>query len=679
MGGWKGGLLMVTITNAAAINFSVNAPIPATDSYQAATFGANTAAGTGGWKPQLANGTVENVVGYGGLVSGSLGLHVPTISSGRLVFTGAAGCPNGAVLRLVGLSGRVYEVTLTQVANRKDIATNADITAAAGVTANLGLTLAVRQNARIPAKDRLVGGTEWLSGTTQGEVDGGFTSPITVIGEGPVLPHETGFTACRSAGEYHCYSIRSFFPSSTTIRHLAFADQKTDASLIVESGASRINRNITVDQCYFDIFYDVDGVGDWSGGFLTTGYVQGTLLFVTGGYSRDLTVTDNVFLGGYVGTNINFSGTLWYVGNYHERPYFDYRKSAMNDNAAPLGVRIEGGNFYGNPVPFSVNEPGGSEPHLDVDQMTGDDTLPVVMYDEARIVWHDTPAIIQGRFHEDRANTATAGYRWSIAGDMILINSLNPTINGWPDNVVIDRLMILPNSDASFPTGAANRFLFGTSKSGDGGTVGAHRITNSTFSRTDYAANGPTSGDVTETNVVKYSLEGDGNTFFGARLAEWASWGSLPALPTFAEALPYFAPVPASAYDGISPEPEITAGSPLQSSYTISDTLRPVPALSSLTVTDEATAAFTVVTDIATNSTVHWAVFTSEVTDPDDIWRGISAGVEAEAYGINHRGNSAGTVTGGGTASLSAGSYWLCVAQYNGPKKVDVITASFSV
>lgn len=669
---------MVTITNAAAVNFKVNAPIPPTDSFQTATFGANTAAGTGGWRPQLADMTVENVVGYGGLVSGSLGSHVPTISSGRLVFAGAAGCPNGAVLRLVGLSGRVYEVTMAQVSNRRDIASNLDVNAAATIAANLGLTIVVRQNARIPSRSRLVGGTEWLTGASQGDIDSGVGSPITLMGEGPVLPGDTGFAASLSAGEYHCYSIRSFFPSSITIKRLKFADQKTDHSLLIESSAARINRNIAVQENYFRIDYDIDGAGDWTDGFTSTGYQAARLLFVTVGYTRDLIVKDNTFIGGYVSSEINFGGTLIHSGNYFSHPYFDYRKTTQNGNIQYEGCRIEGADFFGNPSIYSVNEDVSTAPHLDVDQTTGPDVGAVMVYDEARIVWHNNAAPFQSRFYSDRATAFTNGYRWSFAGDMQLCNSPHIATVDYADNVVVDRLFVIPNNLVGFPvSGAVNRFLFGTAKASNGGNIGAHRITNSVYGTIGYDTRGPTAGDVTETNVVKYI--GQNSAYFSSRLAQWASWGSLPVEPTYAEALAYFEPVNASDFDTKSPFDYVTAGSPLQSDYTISDTLRPVPVLSSLTVTTVATAAFTVVTNIASNSTVHWAVFTSSVTDPLSIVKGISGTTAALAQGLNHRGNSAGTVTGGGTASLSTGTYWLCVAQYNGPKKVDVETVSFTV
>lgn len=625
---------------------------------QFAAWGASTPASSGGWRPQLASGLVESLVSYDGLVSGSLGVYTPSIASGRLVFAGAAGAPNGAVLQCTGASGRVYQVTISTSSGRKDIATDADINAAKTVTANLGLTLSVRQNAQIGARDRTAG-TDWISASTQAECTNGIASPITIAGEGPI-----------KSGEYHVHSIRGFFPSSTTLRNLKFADQKTHSSVLIEGNTNRRVKNITVQECDFEVIYDVDGVGDWSTGFSSTGYAQARFVYTSGSFIGDINIVDNRFVGGWTHTEIASEGTLLYVGNYHLSPYYDYRKAGGF-------VRLEGGNFYGKPLVYSVNETGITAPHPDVDQAFSYLSL-TTMYDEARIVWHNNAAEVQGRFHSDRLTSYANGYRWSIAGDCVLIFSTHATTVDYPDNLWVDRLLIVPNYLTSLPVSAGyNNFKFGTSKALNGGTLGVHKLNNSVYMPASFDVRGPVAGDVVETNVENYN--GQSGSYFAANLARWSDWASLPETPTYAEALTYFEPVAASDFDGKSMFGHVTPGATLQSDYTISDTLRPVPNLSSLTVTTASTAAFTVVTDIETNTSIHWAVFSSEVTDPVAIRTAISAGVAATAFGIDHRGNSAGPVTGGGTASLGAGTYWLCVAQYNGPKKVDVATLQFTV
>jgi hypothetical protein len=85
-------------------------------SNQTATFGALTVAGRGGFKPVDSNGDTVALTTYNSLVSGSLGVYTPSISSGALVFSGAAGAPNAAVLRCSHAGGTV-DITISSLAN----------------------------------------------------------------------------------------------------------------------------------------------------------------------------------------------------------------------------------------------------------------------------------------------------------------------------------------------------------------------------------------------------------------------------------------------------------------------------------------------------------------------------------------------------------------------------------
>lgn len=636
---------------------------------QTASFGDTTAAGTGGWRPQLDSGAVESLTSYDSLVSGSLGSYTPTITSGRLNFTGGgAGAPNGAVLQCTGASGRVYNITIAEVANRRDYATNADIDAADTVSANLGLTLVIRQNAQIEARSRLTAGKEFLSANSQGGCDSGKASPITLKGEGSYV-----------SGEHHIHSLRAFFPWRTTIDGLVFADQTTASSLLIESGSSRVNGNITVKNCRFEITYDVDGAGDWSTGFSSTGFTGSRFVYVTGGYTRNVAVLDNVMIGGFLQSEIAFDGYLWYLGNWQEGAYFDARKTSHANNIGPdtQVVRIEGGNFYGNAGPYSVNESAATEPHWDGDQVVSGGLGPLVSYYEANIFWRTNNVRIQNRFHDDRSSTNTGGHRWSAVGEFLVTGTTQCLSNDSPDNLYLKNILCLPYKGESLPLATArNTLKLGTAKTGNGQNIGTHEVIDVTFGDDWVNVGNIGSPTVSKTNYVDQSgyLDAD----YSAAVTNWASWSSMPDSPSFTTALTYSECVAAGVFENVTPFPYITAGSP-QSEYTISSTIRPVPTLSALTVTTPATAAFTVTTDIVQNSTVFHAIFSTEVTDANAIRDGFNGATEAEDWGIAHRGNSSGSISGGGNASLSAGTYWLCVAQFNGPKKSDVVTVEFTV
>lgn len=634
---------------------------------RAASFGDTTAAGTGGWRPQLDSGAVENLVSYISLVSGSLGAYTPSVSSGRLVFD-ATGAPNGAVLRCLGASGDLYDVTITEVANRRDIASDSEATTYKSVSANLGLNVVIRQNAQIAARSRLVSGEEFLHATSQADADSSKTSPITVTGEGGYV-----------AGEYHIHSWRSIFPSRLTVDGLIFTDQTTEGSLLIESNSSRRNQNITVKNCRFQIDYDVDGVGDWTTGFSSTGYSSARFVYVTGGYTQNVTVQDNVFIGGYLHSEISYNGYLIYTGNYHRDAYFDARKtSSLTNMGGAERARYEGGNFYGNAKVYSVNEVPATEPHYDGDQVVGGGPGILMSYYEANVHWKMGGARMQNRFHDDRANTETGGHRWSIAGEFFVTATTNLLSNDTPDNLYITHVLALPEPGSSLPLAATtNALKLGTSKSGNGQNFGSHEVLNSTFGDGWVNIGNIGTPTVNETSVVDQS--GWTSTNYSDAVTNWTALQTEEAYPTFSEAWDYSETVAGQALANQSPYAYVTPGVSLQSDYSISDTIRPVPTLSALSVTTPSTAAFTVTTDCVQNSTIFWAVFATDVTDPVAIRSGFNGNTEADAWGINHRGNSAGSITGGGTASLGAGSYYLCVVQYNGLKKSDVVTTPFTV
>lgn len=97
------------------------------DPSQTAQFGALTEAGRGGWQPSTFGFDVDALVSYDGLASGSLGSHTPSISAGRLIFSGAVGAPNGAAVLVTGTSGLQYTATVETIADSYSAAGHAEM------------------------------------------------------------------------------------------------------------------------------------------------------------------------------------------------------------------------------------------------------------------------------------------------------------------------------------------------------------------------------------------------------------------------------------------------------------------------------------------------------------------------------------------------------------------------
>ena len=112
---------------------------------QTATFGTLTIAGAGTFKPIGSDGIPVTLTTYNSLVSGSLGAYAPSILSGGVRFTGAAGAPAGAVLRCSHAGGTV-DITIATVANTYSAATEGEITGALSAIGSAGAkTILVRR------------------------------------------------------------------------------------------------------------------------------------------------------------------------------------------------------------------------------------------------------------------------------------------------------------------------------------------------------------------------------------------------------------------------------------------------------------------------------------------------------------------------------------------------------
>lgn len=142
---------------------------------QTATFGAATIAGAGGFKPINASGATRDLSTYNSLVSGSLGAYTPSISGGKLVFSGAAGAPNGAVLRCGLAAGGTVDITIATSADTYSASTVAEIQAACSAIGSAGgKTVLVRRGTYDTSP---LGSVGFGNGVT-------YSSEVVILGEG---------------------------------------------------------------------------------------------------------------------------------------------------------------------------------------------------------------------------------------------------------------------------------------------------------------------------------------------------------------------------------------------------------------------------------------------------------------------------------------------------------------
>lgn len=681
-----GGSVAYTTTNTLTVAGSAIA--------QTAEFGSLNAAGTGGWRPRLASGAVEDLASYDSLVSGSLGSFTPSISSGKLVFSGATGAPNGAVLQCTGVSGRVYNVTIQQTAGTYALSSAADIsTAGTTITANLGRRLLIRQNAQIPAQ------TSWLSGGSTAAMQQGWANPITIEGE--------GFDGKRGSiipGEYHMTYVAAYLPWSTTFKNLQFKDDPTQPTgIFYRSTNTRQCLGVSVERCHFPCSFNVDNadptgnIANWTEGFRSTGYSKIQGVYGTDIRTKRVRVIDCIFDGGYFMAQALAVENLWYVGNRHYRPYYDYIRLLVGDGTQQSKAIIGGANFFWVTDGYSVGETTATEPHLDINQLTDGGQYTYTSIFDAFCVWEGVaiPGGVQWNFQTYRPATRIGGICWDWSGWTGIGRTPYAFKNGFPESVTLEYCAAIPGIQyetrlpvGSMPEGGINVVQLGAG-SGSDGNVGTHLIKNSLL-RTTYALEGTITqpADVTEDNVLYFT--GWDEAEMQANFTHWPFSNTDPFCSA-QEAWGLTEAPSGSDFDAVTPFNHFTIPDDdgYLSDYTVTTTARPNVVLSSLTVTDAATAAFTVDTDYTRASYVFWAVFSNPLTGAtdEDKWEqiywartGASAPYEtAAAFGLNHRIGSAGTITGGGTAALTAGTYYLYVAQRNGPKRLTIATTSFVV
>mgnify|MGYP000172677003 CR=1 FL=1 len=140
--GYSGTYTAPSLTTAYAAPTLANQTVP---------FGALTLAGAGGAMPLDSNNQEVTITSYDSLVSGSLGAYTPVVSGGALTFTGAAGAPNGAVLRCTVAGFGTRDLTISTEANVYSARNEADM---AGILALSDATLASKTIKMRPGRIR---------------------------------------------------------------------------------------------------------------------------------------------------------------------------------------------------------------------------------------------------------------------------------------------------------------------------------------------------------------------------------------------------------------------------------------------------------------------------------------------------------------------------------------------
>lgn len=688
-----GGSVAYTTTNTLTVAGSAIA--------QTAEFGSLNAAGTGGWRPRLASGAVEDLASYDNLVSGSLGAFTPSISSpphatpGRLIFSGGTGAPNGAVLQCTGVSGRVYNVTIQQTTGTYAISSEADITAAGtSISANAGRRLLIRQNAQIPPRD-----SNWLNSGSSAASQIGWVTPITIEGEG-----YDGKLGSIIHGEYHLTYVAAAFPWTTTFRDLQFKnDPSQPTGIFYKSSTSRPCLGLSVERCYFPVDFNIDNadptgpIADWTNGFPTTGYSKKQGVFGTDSSTDRVRIVDCIFDGGWFMKEVLARENLWHVGNRHYRPYSDFDRLLIGNGSTQSKCIISGANAYWVVQGYSVNETYPAEPHLDANQLTDGGQYTYTSIADAYMVWEGVAIKggLQWNFQTYRPSTRIGGICWDWRGYVGIGRTPYAFYSGFPESMNVQYCAAIPGIQyetrlpvGSQSEGGMNVFVLGTVPAYDGG-IGTHRIGNNLL-RTTASLQGTIvqPADIDETGNVYFN--GWNETDMTDNFALWPFSNVAPECSA-QEIWAMSEAVDGSEYDAVSPFDHITipGDDDYLSNYTISTTLRPNVVLSNLAVTNAATAAFTVDTDYDGASYVFWAVFSSALTGSTDsekfeqiYWARNGASMPytpANARGLAHRIGSPGTITGGGTASLAAGTYYLYVAQCNGPKRLTIASLAFTV
>ncbi len=627
-----------------ALNLSFSFTLPGFG--QTAQFGADTPAGTGGWKPSGAGGALVDIASYDSLVAGSLGGHTPTIADGRLTFSGGgAGAPDGAVLRVGIAGGGTIDVTIAEVPDRIDWATDADRAAAGQGIA--GKTYSIRRNAGLGP---------WSFGQFFSVVSH-IDNPVTIEGEGPHVE-----------GEDHLHNVNVNRVQGLTLRNLIFPRNDETAILIAAGDASIRCRGIVIEGCTLPgpVVDTADGatrtVLQASGYSGLGNSPQTKILTDTSGAPIDgLLIRGNVIHDIYTGISVAAAHFQAFVANSIRDFYFDAAK------VTPARHMILEANHVTHPLGEGAASANGfaDDPHSNIGwQITHANDNPTVSeyvhmlgecYDDGDGNAVPDPGMF---FHWGGSNTAaaaTAGGKLFARGCLIVSDGYSPIYMQAAEDCDLAHIMLLPRTRDSYPFFApSNEYSInladGTLNVGKEASIGAHRVANS-FVRTTTST-----GPITETNVAKF--DGQSLAYFTARLPNWANQATRPELlDSWGQAEVTGDLVGKSPLDVFTPGTNTNLAG-----YAVS---LPAPAIALSAVSGGSGSVAATVTSDQTGDThlVHWALSTNQSLSAED----VALTRRCVTYGVTETSGGVGTVSAVG---IAAGTYWLHAVQFVGMKSV---------
>ena len=632
---------------------------------QTANWASDTTAGSGGYKPYGADREPADVLSVDATpVSGSAGVYTAAVADGRLTFTGGAGAPDGSTWACT-TAGGVINVAINVVADPAYVVIKnshldgnldswreleSDIPTGVTDVNYKGGTIILRHKCEIIEVSNY-----YSPFRRKGDLEG-----ITFLGEGPDTAWENS--------NFHFGNAVNVVRSSSNWVNCKFVNVAFKMFAFTNGPSNGRGGPYWFTKCHFQ-GTEQDLFGDF-----TTSPPSGTraVNFISNGNPDGLSVIDCTFSGcGVEDHQVSGFSNKWleFVGNRIDQYYNDAVKSS-----APLA--IFGGNVFTGCL-FNGTTDTDYGYHADVIQISAPQDAYIL---EANMI-HAGNTRADGDnqqiFVKDDVYTLSTtgpGTSMAIRGCVGFLDSyFGTTFIRWSEDSIISNCSALPDRNlTTFPISilGSNFCQVALSSMNDGGDGKIYNSVGGSIIE---------GGTATGTNV-------NGNAWSEA---QWDA--AFPnrtycddiTRPTFAQILTAATPDAAGAAAGKGATAMV--GAPTDpdrpSTYTMDDTLVPVPTLSAVSVSSIAatTATGNVTTDVGLNP-ILWAIVPDAWVSSGDIYedyREIKEGEYRSTVVINGYepvGSAGGAIAIAITGLTASTDYRLLIIQENGWTKRSVIS-----